>query len=197
MSRRIRFLRIWILLLWGGVGAGILSSCNDATDLYHVYQSTDVRAWMRSDTLTFLLTHFEDTDTLPQTVLLSVAVRTLDTYPYRHLPLRITLQELLPLRLHTTIHRRITPDGTLLQADTTSRLIQRVRNVETHDIDIPLFDDHDQPRGTALPRIHQEQAVDTVGLNPRNRYRFHVTHRLRDPSPQGISDVGIRLQPCP
>lgn len=177
-----------------------LSSCDNMTDFYHEYRSTDVRAWQRSDTLTFIVntqTVGKESSPYDEGEIegdLSVAVRTLDTYPYRSLPLRITIQELLPLRLHTTIHRCVTPDGTLLSADTTSRLIQRVRHIETHDIVIPLFDDHDQPQGAALPRIHQEQTVGTVSLNPQHRYRFYVTHRLRDTAPQGITDVGIRLK---
>ncbi len=176
-----------------------VSSCDDTNDLYHEYQSTEARGWQRSDTLTFIIipkmagkatSHYEGEIEGG----LSVAVRTLDTYPYRTLPLRITMQELLPLRLRTTIRRQVTPDGTQIHADTASRLIQRIRNVETHDIDIPLFDDRDQPQGAALPHIQQEQTVGTVTLNPQHRYRFHVTHRLRDTAPQGITDVGIRLK---
>ena len=172
-----------------------LSSCDDVKDLYHVYQSTNARGWLRNDTLTFLVAYFDTTDTSPQTVSLSVAVRTLDTYPYRTLPLRITIQELLPLQLRTTIHRQIRPDSTLIYADTTSRLIQRVRNVETHDIDIPLFDNYDQPQGHGLPHIQHEQTIDSVRLHHARRYRIHVTHRLRNPAPQGITDIGIRLTP--
>lgn len=176
-----------------------LSSCNDVTDLYHEYRSPDARAWQRNDTLTFIVdlqTSRQESSPTGKEIegILSVAVRTLNTYPYRTLPLRITLQELLPLRLRTTIRRQVTPDGTLLRADTTSRIIQRIRNVETHDIEIPLFDDKDHPRGTALPHIQHEQTVGNVTLNPQNRYRFHITHRLRDTAPQGITDVGIRLK---
>ncbi|MBQ3781682.1 MAG: hypothetical protein II801_07815 [Bacteroidaceae bacterium] len=193
MTRRLRFLWVWTLPLWGGVGGGLLSSCDDTNDLYHEYQGTEACGWQRSDTLTFIISpKTTEKDSIEGSM--SVAVRTLNTYPYRTLPLRITLQELLPLRLRTTIRRQVTPDGTLVHADTTSRLIQRIRNVETHDIDIPLFDDRDHPRGTALPHIQHEQAVGNVILNPHHRYRFHVTHRLRDTAPQGITDVGIRLK---
>ena len=123
MTLRIRFLWVWTLPLWGGVGGGLLSSCDDTPDLYHEYQSTDVRGWQRSDTLTFEFTPRTSGKKSTPNVgeikgALSVAVRTLDTYPYRHLPLRIEVEELLPLLRRTTIVRQMSPDSVLLHADT-------------------------------------------------------------------------------
>ena len=201
MTLRLRFLWVWTLPLWGGVGGGLLSSCDDTPDLYHEYQSTDVRGWQRSDTLTFEFSPRTSGKKSTPNVgeikgALSVAVRTLDTYPYRHLPLRIEVEELLPLLRRTTIVRQTSPDSVLLHADTTTCLVQRIRHVGTHDADIVLFDADDRPQGTPLPHIQREQPVATLFLNPALRHRLRISHRLRDPAPQGITDIGVRLQPA-
>lgn len=163
------------------------------------YQSTDARGWHRSDTLTLNIppqNPSADSDT-PRPYDLSLRLRLIDTYPYRNLQLKFTVQELYPLRRRFTIRRTVDPQGHILHADTTTHIIQRIHTLQTQTIQASIFDTDDRTNGTALPHIQVTVPAGTVSLDPHRAHRILITHVMRlDPLP-GITETGILVQPQP
>lgn len=173
------------------------------TPLYHHYHSTDPLHWQASDTLTFIIPaqqpaaqnypahHTPSTGQLHDA---TIAVRLLETYPYRKLRLSVNVQELLPRILRVTIHNTLNPDSTILRSDTTARIIQPVRNIRNTVVQFTPFDERDLPQqATTLPHICLEQADSPLILNPHHDYRISISHQMRQTTLSGITEVGLRL----